>query len=91
MRLAWAISLLILIVQFNGNANKEINLENNDHLDHSTQTASNNSDILSQGVPFQSLEHVTFHPHVEEAKNSEHDVEEATDQNLQGSMHNEGL
>ena len=91
MRLAWAISLLILIVQCNGNPNKEIDLENNDHLDHSAPTTSNNSDILSQGVPFQSLEHVTFHPHLEETKNSEHDAEEARDQNLQGSMHNEGL
>ena len=91
MRLAWAISLLILIVQCNGNANKEIKLEKADHLDHSTQNTSNNSDILSQGVPFQSLEHVTFHPHLEETKNSEHNAEKATDKNLQGSMHNEGL
>ena len=90
MRLAWAISLLILIVQCNGNANKEINLENIDHLDHSIQTASNNSDILSHGVQFQSLEHVTLHPHLEEAKNTEHDGQEATDHDLQDSIHNEG-
>ena len=90
MRLAWIISLLIIIVQCNANNDDKPNSNENNEIDNTFPNLSNNTDPLSQDTSLHTLENDPLASHLEETENAEEDTDEKTKQEQQNNQHDEG-
>ena len=90
MRLAWIISLLIIIVQCNANNDDKPNSNENNEVDNTIPNLSNNTDPLSQDTSLHTLENDPIASHLEETENAEQDTDEETKQEQQNNQHDEG-
>ena len=93
MRLAWIISLLIIIVQCNANNNdkpKPKSNENNE-IDNTFPNLSNDTDPLSQDTSLHTSENDPVASDLEETENAEQSTDEQTKEELQNDQHDEGL
>ena len=90
MRLAWIISLLIIIVQCNANNDDKPNSNENNEIDNIIPNLSNNTDPLSQDTSLHTLENDPLASHLEETENAEQDTDDETKQEQQNNQHDEG-
>ena len=90
MRLAWIISLLIIIVQCNANNDDKPNSNENNEIDNTFPNLSNNTDLLSLDPNSHTLENDPLASHLEETENAEQDTDEETKQEQQNNKHDEG-
>ena len=90
MRLAWIISLLIIIVQCNANNDDKPNSNENNEIDNTIPNLSNNTDPLSQDTSLHTLENDPLASHLEETENAEQDTDEETKQEQPNNQHDEG-
>ena len=91
MRLAWIISLLIIIVQCNANNNDKPNSNENNEIDNTFPNLSNNTDPLSIDTSLHTSENDQLASHLEETENAEQNTDEKTKEELQNNQHDEGL
>ena len=91
MRLAWIISLLIIIVQCNANNNDKPKSNENNEIDNTFTNLSNNTDPLSLDPSLHTSENDPLASHLEETENAEQNTDEKTKEELQNHQHDEGL
>ena len=93
MRLAWIISLLIIIVQCNANNNDKPKPKSNENnkIDNTFPNLSNHTDPLSQDTSLHTSENDPVVSDLEETENAEQSTDEKTQEELQNDQHDEGL